>query len=232
MTSLHKLGLKYGTDKATHHGYTHLYSRYFGESIGYGPGSLLELGWGGHEDADAGGASARMWRDWLPGWKIVVVDNEKKVLDPQKDRGIALLHADQTDVEAIAPFGPFDIIIDDASHISSLTIKSLQLLWPHLKPGGWYVVEDTHQAYHEHYYGQAEANADPDLGTERLGSQGSLPDGQTAMQFLKRLADEANFNPNHHPDDQWDLFPEKFWLGFDVASVHFHFNICFIQKRP
>jgi hypothetical protein len=209
---------QYGTDKGpSYHHYTTLYERYFVPTLpamGHPDLALLELGWGGHEDPDAGGASARMWRDWLPGWRIIVVDNEQKHYDEKRDRGIALLHMDQTDPD-ITAFGPFDIIIDDASHLSSLTIASFELLWPHLKPGGWYVVEDTHMAYHSHYYGEEEADPSPD--TSR----------RTAMQFLKRLADEANFKGR----DEWDLFPPMFSLGYDVEEIHFHFNICFVRKR-
>lgn len=40
---------------------------------------------------------------------------------------------------------PIDIVLDDASHTSWLTIKSLEVLWQPLKPKtGIYVVEDTH----------------------------------------------------------------------------------------
>jgi hypothetical protein len=47
------------------------------------------------------------------------------------------------------------------------------------------------------------------------------------MAFLKRLADEANFKGR----GEWDLFPDEYWLGYDVEEVHFHFNICFVKKR-
>lgn len=214
---LDEVAIRWGTDKSSlSHGYTAQYERYFADLPQ--SGSLLELGWGGHEDPDQGGASARMWRDWLPGWKITVVDNEEKTLDPKRDIGINFIHADQTD-PTLAALGPYDVIIDDASHLSSLTILSFDRLWLALKPGGWYVVEDTHMAYHDFYYGDTEANADPD---------GVLADGrQTTMQFLKRLADEANFKGR----DNWDLFPQQYALGYDVEEVHFHFNICFIKKR-
>jgi len=40
--------------------------------------------------------------------------------------------------------GPFDIIIDDASHISPLSIRSFEILFKLLKRGGIYVIEDLH----------------------------------------------------------------------------------------
>jgi len=44
-------------------------------------------------------------------------------------------------------FSQFDIIIDDCSHMGSLTLNSFNLLFPFLKPGGLYVVEDWGTGY-------------------------------------------------------------------------------------
>ncbi len=220
MTGLHKIGLKHGTDKATHHGYTHLYERYFRDlrDEAMGRGSLLELG-------VKQGQSLAMWRDWLPGWQITGIDNNAEGTAANPD-GTLLLVGDQADrnfiLDAGLDYGEFDIVIDDASHISSLSIKSFELLWPFLKPGGWYVVEDTHSSYHDFYYGSSEADEDPDVVP--VNHQGQ--NAPTMMQFLKRLADQANFRGR----DEWDLFPPKYDNGFHVAEVHFHFNICFVRK--
>jgi len=225
MSRLDEIAQLHKTDKSTlSHGYTVLYDRYF--SLGLAPvGSLLELGWGGHEDPDVGGASARTWRDWLPGWTIQIIDNERKVLT-EADAGIRLGLGSQADpafIESIAKTsGPFDIIIDDASHLSSLTIASFILLWPHLAPGGWYVIEDTHMAYHDFYYGRAEADPDPTRGGYQ---QNGMTD--TAMGFVKRLVDEVNHKGRH----DYDLFPSDFALGYEIEEVHAHFNIVFVRKR-
>jgi len=39
--------------------------------------------------------------------------------------------------------GPFDVMLDDASHVGRLTIESFKILFPLLKNGGLYIVEDT-----------------------------------------------------------------------------------------
>lgn len=36
----------------------------------------------------------------------------------------------------------FDVIIDDGSHFSGPIIMAFTYLWPHVKPGGYYVIED------------------------------------------------------------------------------------------
>ncbi len=38
--------------------------------------------------------------------------------------------------------GPLDLVIDDASHLYSLTLSSLEALLPRLRPGGLYIIED------------------------------------------------------------------------------------------
>jgi cephalosporin hydroxylase len=38
--------------------------------------------------------------------------------------------------------GPIDLIIDDASHLYLPTLRSFELLFPLLRPGGTYVIED------------------------------------------------------------------------------------------
>lgn len=47
----------------------------------------------------------------------------------------------------------FDIIIDDCSHVGSLTLNSFKILYPHLAPGGLYVIEDWGAGYFPKYAG-------------------------------------------------------------------------------
>jgi hypothetical protein len=49
-------------------------------------------------------------------------------------------------VQAAGGGSPFDIIIDDGSHINWHQIKTLEYLISKLRPGGFYVVEDIHSA--------------------------------------------------------------------------------------
>ena len=207
------------TDKAsTHHGYTRVYEQYL-EPLRQEPITLLELGWGGHEDPNGGGQSAWLWRRYFPNATIVVVDIEPKTV---RVEGVDLHQGSQADPELLKAlhdrYGDFDVIIDDASHLSSLTIRSWELLYPFLRPGGLYFVEDTHMAYHAHFYGAAEANPDPD-GRTSTGKP-------TAMQYLRRLADEVNY---HGPGDL-ELFPKRYWLGYSLESVHFYYNLAVIRK--
>lgn len=219
MKSLDEIALKHGTDKASsHHGYTRIYEQYL-KPLRNKPITLLELGWGGHEDPEAGGASAAMWREYFPKATIAVVDIEPKT---NHREGVNFHQGSQADPEFLKGlherYGGFDVIIDDASHLSSLTIRSWEILYPSLRAGGLYFCEDVHMAYHSHFYGDDEANPDPD-GRTSTGKP-------TAMQYLRRLADEVQYRG---PSDL-ELFPKRYWLGYSLESVHFYYNLAVIRK--
>lgn len=201
--SLDGLALKYGTDKSSaDHNYCPLYEKYLGVHR-HEPLTLLELGiWKG--------ASLRMWRDYFPNATIIGLDRNNVRFEPPVD--VVTFQGDQCDAAVIAQagslYGPPNVIVDDASHISSKTIGSFKLLWPHLAQGGIYVIEDLQTSYDDRNYGVAEASPDPDWNRS------------TAMNFCKRLADDVNSS----------LFPAKYRFGLNVASVHFEPNICVITK--
>ena len=224
MSSLDKLATKYGTDKGPNgHHYTKWYADYF-DKLRSKQLTILELGWGGHEDPDKGGASAQMWRDYFTNGTVVCVDIEEKKLT-KAHNGIHFRQGSQNDPTFLKglteEFGGFDIIIDDASHLSSLTIASWKILYPYLNDQGIYVVEDTHMSYHDWYYGKNEANENP-----RATRNGGFP---TAMQYFQWLSDEVNFKGRDA--GEWDLFPKKYWMGYELDWIHFYFNILFIKKN-
>jgi predicted O-methyltransferase YrrM len=73
----------------------------------------------------------------------------ERFLDEQNLRGSVSAHygVDQADVaqldELVCLFdGPLDLVIDDASHLEPQTRASFNRLFPHLRPGGLYVIED------------------------------------------------------------------------------------------
>ncbi|MFK7058789.1 CmcI family methyltransferase [Flavobacterium oreochromis] len=51
--------------------------------------------------------------------------------------------------------GEFDLIIDDGSHINDHVIKTFEYLFPRLKKGGYYVIEDTQTSYWKEYGGSS-----------------------------------------------------------------------------
>jgi len=144
MSRLHDLGLKHGTDKATYHGYCDFYQDHFPAEVG----RLLEVG-------VMHGASLRMWWDFYPDAHIFGVENDQHRYETAQASGAGLIHADATDAEdvrtRIAPFGPFDVIIDDGSHLTQDQQDTFGLLWPSVTDRGVYVIEDLHTSYMSNY---------------------------------------------------------------------------------
>lgn len=155
MDPLTQIGLRAGTDKASFHGYTKYYHDILNE---FRDKELffIELGFGGYDWPDTGGESVRMWTEYAPKWDIAVIDifeKHQSLVPP----GVKFYRGSQDDrhflEQIISSHGEPTIIIDDASHNSSLTIASFEILWTHLKSGGWYIVEDIGTSYQEDMVG-------------------------------------------------------------------------------
>lgn len=205
--SLRELALKYGTDKAGHHEYCEAYE-FFLKGWKDGHFCMLEIGVGGYDAADRGGQSLRMWREYFPHAQIFGVDKYDKDF---KVEGTWIARASQDDPVAlnkvidefvVAP----SLIIDDASHSNPLTLKTFEICWPRLAPGGIYVVEDAHTSYFD-----------------QLNYGGGMHPG-TVMEFFKKQADLLNDR----------LWVERFVDGDPVPgieSIHFFKEIIFIRKK-
>jgi hypothetical protein len=66
--------------------------------------------------------------------------------DPRIDVIVGNANSDIT-FKKIAARGPFDVIIDDGSHLSEDILVGFLNYFPHIRPGGIYVIEDTHAIY-------------------------------------------------------------------------------------
>jgi SAM-dependent methyltransferase len=97
------------------------------------------------------GGSLLMWRDHFLAGNIVGLDiNEVKISD--ESGRIKVYMGRQEDIAVLDRIGketgPFDIVIDDASHIAAPTKASFWHLFDrYLKPGGMYVIEDWRVGY-------------------------------------------------------------------------------------
>lgn len=208
--TLDELAIKHGTDKSSlRHNYANIYEKYV-EHLKNDPINFLELGWGGYEDPNAGGESARMWREYFTKAHIKILDiHEKKndIFDVDFIQG----HQESAAIakNIVEEHGMLDIVIDDASHISSLTIQSFCNYFKALKSGGLYVIEDLHSSYDPSYYGADEADYDPNTSL------------CTAMSFLKDLCDQVNV----------DFLNPLYDLKHDIEFIHFYKDICFIKKK-
>jgi demethylmacrocin O-methyltransferase len=204
------LAVEYGSDKwASFHWYTAHYEKHFAKYRDQ-PVRVLEIGIGGF-DADTGGGSLRMWKTYFRRGLVFGLDLfDKSELDQQR---LTTLVADQSDaagLRAIADrYGPFDIVIDDGSHENEHIRTSFDALFPHVRPGGVYVIEDLQTAYFPRFGGTAGAAAGPD----------------TSVGLLKRLLDDI-----HAREVQPDTGAARTITQTDVIGVSVYRNIAFIDK--
>lgn len=208
MTTLDELGVKFRTDKSSiDHGYLDFYETLFAHRR-HDPIQLLELG-------VYAGASLQMWDEYFTHPEGHIIGIDCGILDdlPALGPRVRAYRSDQTKIPLAMSLGgvAFDIIIDDASHLSSKTIGSFLTWWPLLKPGGTYIVEDVSTSY---YFAPPEGSTDPD---RRPRNQY----GYTAMQWFKRLADHVNF---------WAYPPAGLLGDFAVASITFRPNLVIVEK--
>lgn len=119
----------FNTDKIWLHGYFPEYVKIAAE---LGPSAkVCEIG-------VLDGESLRMWQSLFPLGDITGADINPAATFP---KGVRKVLASQDDPR-LGELGPFDLIVDDASHDGALTAKTFAIMWPGVKPGGFYVVED------------------------------------------------------------------------------------------
>lgn len=207
--NLDKLGRIFGTDKVLGHHYTQHYMTHFGK-FRRKKVRLLEIGVGGYEDPFYGGNSLRMWKRYFRAGKITSIDiHDKSAL---QERRIKIYRGSQIDEQFLCEVdrkeGPFDIIIDDGSHINEHVIETFRIMFPKLKDGGIYVVEDMQTSYWPEYGGDSH-----DLSKEG-----------TMMNFFKGLTDCLNNRELIRPDYEQSYWDRK------IVSMHFYHNMLFIYK--
>jgi hypothetical protein len=201
---LTQLARQFGTDKAPN---CTIYERYLGvlreENI-----NLLEIGVGGSDDPNIGGASLRMWKAYFSKANIYGLDlYDKSTLEQERIRIFRGSQDDPATLQKVASdIGFINVIIDDGSHICAHIIRSFEVLFPLLVPGGIYVVEDIGTSYW------------PDYG----GSEDFL-NPNTSVAYFKRLVDGIQ-----HPHFRHAFTPT--YADAHTRFVHFYENMIFIQK--
>jgi demethylmacrocin O-methyltransferase len=207
--NLNMLARIYKSDKWGKHHYTEHYSKHF-RKLRFKRIRLFEIGAGGYHYPGAGGNSLRMWKRYFPFGRIFSLDiYDKSFLD---ERRIKIFQGNQNDEivlnEIIDLIGEPDIIIDDGSHINADVINTFKILFPRLKTGGIYVIEDTETSYW------------PDYG----GDSDNLSNRDTTMNFFKSITDCLN----HQEIIRKGYIPSHF--DKSIYSIQFYHNLIWIFK--
>jgi hypothetical protein len=208
-SNLKALALVYGTDKWGGHWYAQHYEKHFA-LFRRRRLNILEIGIGGSEDPEAGGASLRMWRTYFPYSRIFGVDIfDKHVHDERRIKTFRGSQVDETFLsEVVKQIGEIHIIIDDGSHRNEHVLRTFAFLFPKLREDGIYVIEDTQTSY----------------WANQGGSSVDLNRQDTTMGFLKMLVDGLNYAEYDRPQYVPTFYDRH------ITAMHFYHNIVFIQK--
>jgi hypothetical protein len=121
------------------HNYTELYERLFfpwkDEPI-----KIFEIG-------VAAGGSLKMWQAYFPQARIFAVDIlPKSEFDNARVKTLIADQAKRDQLQAAIDTagGDIHILIDDGGHTMEQQQASLGFLFKHVRPGGYYVIEDVH----------------------------------------------------------------------------------------
>jgi hypothetical protein len=218
------------TDKTQSSGYLANFERHFGH-LQNEPIKILELG-------VFHGGSLLMWQEYFPKALVAGLDRRSNPLEEVPER-IHFYRGSQDDdalldriARECAPDG-FDIVIDDASHIGTLSRASFRNLFhKHLKPGGLYVVEDWGTGYWAswpdgaHYQMAADRGAQkpfpllrwlikrvPGIRNLLIPAAGIDPDFAPhnfgMVGFVKELVDEVGWQDITYPKRGNEAFPRR-----------------------
>jgi hypothetical protein len=152
MKTLTSIGLKHNTDKSIF-GYLEIYNDLFQKYQDNKNTILAEVG-------ILSGSSLKTWREFLPKAKIIGIDNTDIGYNTRNeyvssmffntDNNSRFVLCDQSDkkqlkkfvLEIISNNEEIDIFIDDGSHFQHDIMITLEEIFPIIKSGGLYIIED------------------------------------------------------------------------------------------
>lgn len=139
------------TDKVTTHSYQTMYGIFLMPLRSTAP-KMLEIGLGCNMGYGPG-ASVALWEKLLPRAELWEADYNGGCVENARKNGLLdgvhTVIGDQGDRETVRRWvkesgGEFDIVVDDGGHTNTMIKMSFDELWPAVKPGGLYFIEDLH----------------------------------------------------------------------------------------
>jgi len=220
-TLLNSLAQKFGTDKSSDiHNYCNKYSKFLPFKR-YDNLNIMEIG-------VLDGKSLLTWQEYFYKSNILGIDiNPDCKQYEDKENRITVEIGSQADHvflnDIMREYAPFDMILDDGSHMNEHVIFSFEHLFQSVKSGGLYVIEDIGTSYWSDY-------------------GGGLREPQTSIEYFKKLVDDINFrgilNFNqsnvHARREDWceeNIKNEQPDCVTDIESINFLNGIIIITKR-
>jgi hypothetical protein len=171
------------------------------------------------------GGSLQIMQDYLgKNARIVGIDIDPACASLAKE-GREVHIGDQSDTAFLASVtkqsGPFDIIIDDGSHVADHQIVSFFALFSALKEGGIYIVEDLHTAF---WAGGYQASR---YGLNFYDFARGLVDKLSLFHGDQRLSERYQ---QPYERRQGAVVINNFALN-DLFGIHFYDSLIVFEKR-
>ena len=198
------------------HHYFPIYHRYF-DALRIRPVVFLEIG-------VYKGGSLQMWKEYFPaGSRIIGVDRNPDCRK-HEDCGAEVFIGDAAEPsfwrDVLPHVGPLDIVIDDGGHTSLQQINAFEAIYPQVRDGGIYLVEDTHCSFWPSYI--------------------DTPDGKSFLQYAHEKTREL-----HDWTSQYDMLMPRFNTPREqrqgecrasefcrsTNSIHFYDSVVVFEKR-
>lgn len=167
------------------------------------PVNLLEIG-------VHGGGSLELWRQYFGNEAII---HGLDIDSGAAERAPADCHVhigDQGDRDTLQAlgedYGPFDLVIDDGSHMMGDQIASFEVLYPLMSSNGVYICEDSFTSYWREYGGNASSQI-------------------TFIEYAKQLIDEL------HAFWRLDEDIEATDFTANTRAIHFYSGAVVFQRE-
>ena len=152
--SLDEIGVSKKTDKSSLlHGYLDEYEKEFTNPEGVK--CILEIGLqrGGKWRTNDVSPSIEMWKEFFPNARIFGADIKNLKFSDKRTEFIRIDQNEPDDLVRLFNFIPeeIDLILDDGSHVPSHQLITFLVLFPKIKVGGKYIIEDLNAVVQHNY---------------------------------------------------------------------------------
>jgi SAM-dependent methyltransferase len=213
--SLTEMSVNYPTDKNyTGHNFIEIYDRLFAP-VRDTLTRFFEIG-------ILQGTSHLLWRDYFPKAKIFGLDI-RDYSDISAGTGIETYVADQSNRDELQGFinrhgSEFDVILDDGGHAMDHQQVSLGFLFQHVKPGGYFIIEDVHTSLPRYYPGEE--------------FKVNMTMSNTTLFMIEWFMRTSQVRSEYMTPEEVQYLEENIdTIELSFRTTHLHSMICIIKKK-
>lgn len=156
------------------------------------------------------GGSLQMWKDYFGNKaEIIGVDIDPRCKELEESQ-VKIRIGDQEDraflKSLVEEFGSFDIVIEDGGHTMPQQINTFEEIFPAVKDGGTFLIEDLHTSYWKEY-------------------GGGYKNPKTFIEYAKDIIDKVNAWHSHEDNLQID------WYTRNIKAMHVYDSIIVFDKQ-